>query len=155
EAAVRDLVARRVPLFEFAIRSALAKHDLDSTDGQLAALDEAAPIVARIKDKGKRERYAVNLDRWLGFMNESFVLGRVRQHGGDGGRGGGGTSRPGEKRPAAAPRSPAYRYDRSDPVLRVEREALKLGVQWPALCGPEFDALGADAFTVPVHGSVF
>jgi DNA primase len=40
-------------------------------------------------------------------------------------------------------------------VLRVEREALKLAVQWPALCGPEFDALGADAFTVPVHGSVF
>jgi DNA primase len=163
EPAVRDLVARRVPLFEFAIRSALAKHDLDSTDGQLAALDEAAPIVARIKDKGKRERYAVNLDRWLGFMNESFVLGRVRQHARDGGRGRGGTIRSGDRAspggrppgPAADPRAAAYRYDRSDPVLRVEREALKLAVQWPALCGPEFDALGADAFTVPVHSSVF
>jgi DNA primase len=39
-------------------------------------------------------------------------------------------------------------------VLRVEREALKLAVQWPALCGPEFDALSAAAFTVPVHGAV-
>jgi DNA primase len=39
-------------------------------------------------------------------------------------------------------------------VLRVEREALKLAVQWPALCGPEFDALGAEAFTVPVHAAV-
>jgi len=28
-------------------------------------------------------------------------------------------------------------------------------VQRPALCGPEFDALGADAFTAPVHGAVF
>jgi DNA primase len=37
----------------------------------------------------------------------------------------------------------------------VEREALKLAVQWPALCGPEFDALGPAAFTVPVHGAVF
>ena len=37
----------------------------------------------------------------------------------------------------------------------MEREALKLAVQRPALCGPEFDALGADAFTAPVHGSVF
>jgi DNA primase len=37
----------------------------------------------------------------------------------------------------------------------VEREALKLAVQWPALCGPEFDALGAAAFGVPVHGAVF
>jgi DNA primase len=37
----------------------------------------------------------------------------------------------------------------------VEREALKLAVQRPGLCGPEFDALGADAFTAPVHGAVF
>jgi len=28
-------------------------------------------------------------------------------------------------------------------------------VQRPALCGPEFDTLGAEAFTVPVHGAVF
>src|SRR6516164_2866799 len=46
-------------------------------------------------------------------------------------------------------------YDLSDPVVVVEREALKLAVQRPALCGPEFDALGADAFTAPVHGAVF
>ena len=45
-------------------------------------------------------------------------------------------------------------YDRSDPVLRVEREALKLAVQWPALCGPEFDALGMDALSFPVHAAV-
>jgi len=45
-------------------------------------------------------------------------------------------------------------YDRSDPVLRVEREALKLAVQVPALCGPTFDALGAQAFTVAAHGRV-
>src|SRR5215469_12486848 len=80
ESAVRDLVARRVPLFEFAIKSVLDKHNLDTTEGQLAALDEAAPIVARIKDQGMRGRYAVNLDRWLGLMDERFVLARVRQH---------------------------------------------------------------------------
>src|SRR6185437_10002948 len=77
DAAVRDLIAQRVPVFEFAVRSVLAKHDLDTTEGQLAALDEAAPIVARIKDPGRRARYAVNLDRWLGLMDERFVLTRV------------------------------------------------------------------------------
>ena len=45
-------------------------------------------------------------------------------------------------------------YDRSVPVLRVEREALKLAVQWPALCGPEFDSLGFGAFTIPAHAAV-
>ena len=93
DAAVRDLVARRVPLFEFAIRSVVAKHDLDTTEGQIAALDEAAPIVARIKDSGLRSRYAVNLDRWLGLMDERFVLARVRAHAGDGPGGDAGRAR--------------------------------------------------------------
>src|SRR5580704_15329487 len=93
-AAVRDLIARRVPLFEFAIKGVLANHDLNTTEGQLAALDEAAPIVAKIKDKGLRARYAVNLDRWLGLMDERFVLARVRAHAGDRDAGRRGSRRP-------------------------------------------------------------
>jgi DNA primase len=169
--AVRDLVARRVPLFEFAIKGVLGHHDLNTTEGQLAALDEAAPIVAKIKDQGLRTRYAVNLDRWLGMMDERFVLARVRAHAGDTGSG---RRRPGQDRkqenrggrpgsfgPNGAADNGGKRevggqpYDQSDPVVVVEREALKLAVQRPALCGPEFDALGADAFTAPVHGAVF
>ena len=164
--AVRDLVARRVPLFEFAIKGVLGHHDLNTTEGQLAALDEAAPIVAKIKDQGLRTRYAVNLDRWLGLMDERFVLARVRAHAGDTG--------PARRRPAQDRRQPnrgaqpgsfgtngdgpgngGSPYDLGDPVVVVEREALKLAVQRPALCGPEFDALGADAFTAPVHRAMF
>ncbi len=172
DAAVRDLIARRVPLFEFAIKGVLAHHDLNTTEGQLAALDEAAPILAKIKDKGLRARYAVNLDRWLGLMDEEFVMARVRTHAGD--------PRPGaaakDARTRGRPRgssSPAdaqengngYHgpfgknqespYDAGDPVVQLERQALQLAVQRPGLCGPEFDALGADAFTVPVHRAVF
>ena len=79
--AVRDLVAQRLPVFEFAIRSELAKHNLDTNEGRMAALDAAAGIIARIKDRGLRDRYAVSLDRWLGMLNEEFVLARVREHG--------------------------------------------------------------------------
>jgi len=160
DAAVRDLIARRVPLFEFAIKGVLAKHDLDTTEGQLAALDEAAPIVAKIKDTGMRSRYAVNLDRWLGLMDERFVLTRVREHAGD-------TSGPrrDKAKRSAWDAGPAGQtgdeggnqsaFGKNDPVARVERELLKLAVQRPALCGPEFDALGAAAFTVPVHTAMF
>src|SRR6266487_645472 len=52
DAAVRDLVAHRVPLYEFAIRSTLDDFNLESAEGQLNALDSAADIVARIKDDG-------------------------------------------------------------------------------------------------------
>jgi DNA primase len=172
DGAVRDLIARRVPLFEFAIKGVLGRHDLNTTEGQLAALDEAAPILAKIKDQGLRTRYAVNLDRWLGLMDERFVLTRVRAHAGDAGPA---RRRPGQDRSQGSrggqpgpfgangnaqgnggPRGDGGPpYDLSDPVVLVEREALKLAVQRPALCGPEFDALGADAFTAPVHGAVF
>jgi DNA primase len=187
DGAVRDLIARRVPLFEFAIKGVLDHHNLNTTEGQLAALDEAAPIVAKIKDQGLRTRYAINLDRWLGLMDERFVLSRVRTHAGDrvsagGARGGSGfrpprgpQSRPGQDRAQGnrggqagsfgpngggsadgGPRANgAQPYDRSDPVVTVEREALKLAVQRPGLCGPEFDAFGTESFTAPVHGAVF
>jgi DNA primase len=166
DGAVRDLVARRVPLFEFAIKGVLGRHDLNTTEGQLAALDEAAPILARIKDQGLRTRYAVNLDRWLGLMDERFVLTRVRAHAGDTGpvrrRSGQDRGQPSRgERPGSfgtngdGPGNGGLPYDLGDPVVVAEREALKLAVQRPALCGPEFDALGADAFTAPVHRAVF
>ena len=170
EAAVRDLVARRVPLFEFAIRSVLAKHDLDTREGQFAAIDEAAPIIVRIKDRSKWKQYAVDLDRWIGFMDERYILDRVRHAAGamksareTRNRSGAGAEAPaadGRRRANASQgqggqHQAGQPYDRTDPVLRVEREALKLAVQWPALTGPEFDALSAAAFIVPAHAAVF
>jgi DNA primase len=167
EAAVKDLVARRVPLFEFAIRSVLSKHDLNSREGQFAAVDEAAPIIVRIKDRSKWKQYAVDLDRWIGFMDERYILDRVRQaaaaanvkptRGTPVRSANSANATDADRQPRANPGQGAggRPYDKSDPVLRVEREALKLAVQWPGLTGPEFDALGEAAFTVPVHAAVF
>ena len=172
EAAVRDLIAQRVPVYEFAIRTELAKHNLDTNEGRLAALDAAAKIIGRIKDYGLRDRYAVSLDRWLGLMDEDFVLARVRAHSAPGPtplRGGRGAPNgapgrrepPGRRAPAAQQEgggsqwAPDPAYDPHDPVIQVEREALKLAVQRPALCGPAFDALDAGCFTAPVHAAVF
>ncbi len=43
DAAVRDLISTRRPLFEFAIRAALKRHNLDTVEGRIAALRESAP----------------------------------------------------------------------------------------------------------------
>ena len=56
--------------------------------------------------------------------------------------------------PAEAGAAEAVPYDLADPVIQVEREALKLAVQRPALCGPAFDVLGPAAFTAPPHAAV-
>ncbi|GAA4625727.1 DNA primase [Actinoallomurus vinaceus] len=152
DAAVRDLVASRVPLFRFAIQATIAKYDLDTTEGRLAAIDAAAPIIAGIRDRGMRDRYAIDLDKWTGFLDEQFVLRRVREHA---------TGRPGDprrgdaraRRPEAAPsRRPAH--DPNDPVVQVERETLKLALQRPALIGPAFDSMPPEALIVPGHAAV-
>jgi DNA primase len=175
DAAVRDLIAQRVPLFEFAIRSALRDHNLDTAEGRLAGLDAAAQIVARIKDKGLRQLYAVNLDRWLGMMNEEFVLERVRAHVAPERNGRGGAAEQVRNGSAAGRHAPAggrdgsaavrnggpvrsgparSGYEQNDPVVNLERQALKLAIQRPALCGPAFDELPAEVFTVPAHAAV-
>jgi DNA primase len=45
-------------------------------------------------------------------------------------------------------------HDPNDPIVRVERETLKLAVQRPALLGPGFDAIPADGLVVPGHAAV-
>jgi DNA primase len=176
DAAVRDLVAQRVPLFEFAIRAAIAPYNVDTAEGKLAALDAAAPIVGRIKDRSLRELYARGLDRWTGILDEAFVVERVRMHAGSadrsGSRGRGGRvlgrqdAGPAKAHPqpgsgagpapdtTGVPLSERESYDERDPVVSVERQALKLAVQRPALCGPAFDALSPAVFTVPAHAAV-
>ncbi|MFI5081294.1 MAG: DNA primase, partial [Streptosporangiales bacterium] len=80
DAAVRDLVASRVPLYEFSIRNALRDYDLSTAEGRLGALDAAARFIARIKDDGLRKVYAYNLDRWLGLNDQELVLARVGRY---------------------------------------------------------------------------
>ena len=171
DAAVRDLVASRVPLYEFSIRNALRDYDLGTAEGRLGALDAAARFIARIKDDGLRKVYAYNLDRWLGLNDQELVLARVGQYMRRG------QSRPGRRAPRPAepgagqaghgpgpgdashapdqPNAPDEPpYDLGDPVVQVEREALKLAIQRPALCGPAFDAIDRVAFTAPRHAAV-
>ena len=61
DAAVEQVIEGRTPLFEFAIRSVVEQHDALSPEGQSAALEATAPIVARIKDQAIRHKYAVML----------------------------------------------------------------------------------------------
>ncbi len=79
DGALRDLVARRTPLFEFAIRTALAEHDLDSAEGRVSALRRCVPMVARIKDSMLRDEYARQLAGWVGWADVAQVIGRVRE----------------------------------------------------------------------------
>jgi DNA primase len=71
DAAVRELIANRIPLFEFAIRSTLASFNLNAAEGRVEALKVAAPLVAQIRDRSLRPEYTRLLAGWLGMEIES------------------------------------------------------------------------------------
>ena len=151
DAAVKDLVARREPLFVFALRTVLARYDLETAEGRVAALDKAAPLVARIRDRSLRPEYARRLAGNLGMEVET-VLRRVAEANAPASRRPPERGRPGAAGPAVPdapdrPRPP----DRADPVLAVEREALKLALQAPVHAGPVFDAVEESAYTHPAY----
>jgi DNA primase len=169
DTAVRDLVARREPLFEFAIRSLLRDYDLDTTEGQVSALRRTVPLVAQIKDRSLRDGYARRLAGWVGWSEEATVVQRVREtagvpaerprvvlrtgaasesgsvagSGSGTGNGAGNGTGNGVARPAP-----------DDPKLRLQREALKAALQVPSVAGPAYDELPEESFTHPAYVAV-
>lgn len=156
DAAVRDLVARRIPMFEFVIQSIISEYTLDTVEGRLAALRRAVPIVADIRDKTLQSEYARLLSGWVGWSDPSEVLRQVHEE----------ARRPKrDKKPVRAKRFDQPLEDQSlrptmalpnprNPVLWQERESLKIALQYPELAGSYFDGLPTDSFTNPAYRMV-
>ncbi|MDT4909968.1 MAG: primase [Pseudonocardiales bacterium] len=143
DTAVLDLVARRIPLVEFVLRSTVGRHDLDTAEGRVAALDRGVPLVAQIKDRSLRDEYARRLAGLVGVSDPLDVVARVRGliRSSEQRSSGPAPTRPGEPETSRA----------GEAVASVEREVLKIALQLPAIAGPQFDALAEDAFLLPAH----
>ncbi|MFF6999201.1 DNA primase [Streptomyces sp. NPDC008313] len=159
--AVADLVQPRTPLFEFALRQIVLRYDLETPAGRAAALDEAAPVVARIKNSGAQHEVAVQLAGMLGILDTQFVVKRVaqlarwaRDRGGKGPAPEGRRPQPSYEGHAARPQAGGPALTLRNPVFATERELLKLALQRPELVSPAFDAYGADEFTAPPYAAV-
>ncbi|MFG1678124.1 DNA primase [Micromonospora sp. NPDC049282] len=141
--AVRDLVARREPLVDFALRHMINRFDLDTVDGRVEAMRRAAPLVAKIKDREKRPEYVRKLAGDLGMEIEPVQRAVLTAANGEPAAGRPAPTRPGPATPAV-----------DSPRSMVEREALKLALQEPVLAGPMFDAVEAADYQHPVHAAV-
>ncbi|MEU8545627.1 DNA primase [Streptomyces roseoverticillatus] len=161
DAAVQALVDSRTPLFAFAIRHVVGRHNLDTAEGRAAALEAAAPIVSNIKNSSIQHEYAVQLAGMLGILDTQFVVRRVGQLA-KWARDRGQQPVPGRGRAAApaapaAPQEPVRRgpaLNLRSPVALTERELLKLALQRPELVAPAFDAYGEDEFTAAPYVAV-
>jgi DNA primase len=178
DAAVRELVAGRTPLFAFAIRSALAGFDLGTAEGRVAAVRKAAPLVARIRDAALRPEYSRLLAGWAGVPEpevRAAVASAAKAAAGQRAAAGRGGSQPagsrqvGQQGPrdvpgpgssgtqaSAAPVPPgrAPRPNPRDPSLFVERESLKCALQVPDLVGDWFDSVQQGSIRHPRYEEV-
>ncbi|WP_091606332.1 DNA primase [Arthrobacter koreensis] len=179
DAAVAELIRSRRPLFEFAIRSTLAKFDLNTVEGRISALRAAAPVVAEIRDSAMRPAYARELAGWLGSEvddvlravnaaakrqreardpnSPQYQKGQQAVHGQQG-QYGQHAPQQAEPHPAqeAAPEAQSFaRPDPNDPAARMERQALEVVLQQPGLLDAgQWERFKAARFTVPAYVAV-
>jgi DNA primase len=158
EAAVRELVARRIPLYRFVMSNLLKQHDLDRADGRLAALRSAAPLVASIRDNALVSGYARELAGMLGMDTEEVRTEVMRAAAKFGRRAAMGRSTTAETHPVAQPNDrPALPLLPSphDRLLVTERQTAKLLIQNPNLFPDGWDGLTTADFTHPAYAAVF
>ena len=158
DAAVRELVARRVPLYRFVMSNVLKQHDLDRADGRLAALRSAAPLVASIRDNALVSGYARELAGLLGMDVEEVRAEVMRAAARSGRRPVIGRQATADSRAVAEPEaSPALPLLPSphDRLLATERQTAKLLIQNPDLFPDAWDGLSTTDFTHPAYAAVF
>ena len=139
--ALRDLIAKRVPLFEFAIRTELKLHNLTTAEGRVNALNATAPLVAQIRDKSLRPEYSRLLAGWLGIEVE-IVTSAVSQ--------GARRSVPTAVQSGEDQVDQSWRPHPQEPRLLLEREVLKARLQMPDLV-TTWSEIEEAAFTHPAY----
>ncbi|MFG6302979.1 DNA primase [Corynebacterium hesseae] len=157
DAAVRDLVADRIPMFEFVIRSVISDFSIDTAEGRLQALRRAVPVVAQIRDQPLQREYARRLAGWVGWPDPEEVLHQVRQE----------ARKPKkEQRPrfASLEQTSSVPAQTNAPVMHIpgprephlwpQREALKLALQYPQIAGSYFDGITDDAYSNEAYRTI-
>ena len=137
DVAVRDLIARRVPLFEFAIRTELKKFDLNLPEGRVSALNATAPLIGKIRDASLRPEYVRSLAGWLG-MDVEVVNAAVKK------------SATKKNTSQEVQPNQSWRPDPNEPKLALEREVLKVRLQFPAL-NYQWRDIESNAFSHPAY----
>ncbi|MFJ7286897.1 DNA primase [Curtobacterium sp. NPDC098951] len=161
DAAVTRLIETKRPMFEFIIRRRLAAHDIETAEGRVAGLRDAAPVVAGIRDRTLATAYTRETAKWLGLdipeVRRAVENARQRAGSSSNDHRSGGTApatHTGSSGEAVAvPDEPVagLRLLPNDPITRMERDAVMAMVQQPGHVGAPLLGLAAAAtFSAPM-----
>ena len=157
DAAVRELIARRVPLYRFVLGNVVSRFDLDRADSRVDAIREAAKLVASVRDGPRSRRSPASSPAWSvprsttsgSRCGKRCLASEVA------------ALRPRRRAAPAAPsirpehRSPANVPDPRERRYTIERDVLKLAFQHPAAIAPVWSDLEAEDFTHPYYQAIF
>ena len=144
DAAVRELVASRIPLYRFVLDNTLSKFDLDRGDQRVDAIRESVALAVSIRDKSKVEEFIREIANRVGADVDQVRAELKRSKG-----------QPAAKTPSriAVAETPAEPQQEvvslGAPQFTDEREALKAIVQYPHMAAAFAADLHQNDFTHP------
>lgn len=161
DAAVRDLIGSRVPLYRFVLDNVLSSYDLDRGDQRIDAVREAVGLSSAIRDRSKVDELFREIAGRVGIDIELVRAEHKRM-----------AAQPTPVKPelirrelaqpetstdeaAPAPSGPPITAGFGAPELADEREALKAIVQYPELARDHRDDLDIDDFTHPASRALW
>jgi DNA primase len=151
DAAVRELIGRRVPLYRFVLGNVLTKYDLDRADTRIDALRDAARLVISIRDRSKVDAFTRELAGHLGMDVEQVrsEVHRAASRQGAAAERGPVVAATAAQAEAAAPPPRVDLPSPRDQRFTIEWDVLKVAMQHPSLVGAAFDELDDQDFTHP------
>lgn len=152
EAAVRELIGRRVPLYRFVMGNIISKYDLDRAEGRVEAVREASTLLKSVRDQSLVSGYLRELTQMVGMdPNEvrTIVSNTNRQN----------IPPDNRRRPSAKSSHQEQPLnglavpmpDRDDRRIAVERGTLKLMLQAPTTFDTSWNGLAPEDFTHPAY----
>ncbi len=152
DAAVRELVASRIPLYRFVLENTLARYDLDRGDQRVDAVRESVGLATAIRDKSKVEAFFREIATKVG-VDIDQVRAEHRRH------------KAAPPKPQVQPGTPAGSEESTaepapfisfgDAQFADEREALKAIAQFPHLAREHVGDVHENDFSHPVAQEIW
>ena len=134
--AFREITKSAVPIVEYRLLREIERFDLSDSEGRTRAVRAGIPILVRIRDEVMRRDYTSRLAEWT-RLDAAVVFLEVGRATGD----------------PTARAAPNIR--RTSAQVRLERDLLKLALQYPASIEAHLHGVDPDMLSVPTHRAIW
>ncbi len=134
--AFREITRNAVPIVEYRLLREIERFDLSDSEGRTRAVRAGIPILVRIRDEVMRRDYTSRLAEWT-RLDAAAVFLEVGRATGD----------------PTARAAPNIR--RTSAQVRLERDLLKLALQYPSSIVGHLQGVDPDMLSVPTHRAIW